>query len=81
MADLPPDIVALNFEDALAELDKIVRQLEAGATSLDESINAYTRGEQLKRHCEDKLKEAQAKVDRIVAGPDGALSIQPAGIE
>jgi exodeoxyribonuclease VII small subunit len=81
MADLPPDIVGMSFEEALAELDRIVRQLETGGTKLDDSINSYERGALLKRHCEAKLKEAQAKVDRIVLGPDGAVSVEPANIE
>lgn len=77
MADQPADIAALSFEDALAELDRIVRQLEGGAIKLDESIAAYERGALLKAHCEAKLKEAQAKVDRISLGPDGAVSLSP----
>lgn len=81
MADLPSDIATLSFEEALAELDKIVRQLETGATRLDDAINAYERGALLKRHCETKLKEAQAKVERISFGPDGSVSVEPANIE
>lgn len=81
MADLPPDIAGMSFEEALAELDRIVRQLETGGTKLDDAINAYERGAQLKAHCEAKLKEAQAKVDRIVLGPDGQVSVAPANIE
>ena len=81
MADLPPDIAGLSFEDALAELDAIVRKLETGATKLDEAIGAYERGAALKRHCDAKLKEAQAKVDRIVVGADGSVGREPAGIE
>lgn len=80
MADLPADIAALSFEDALAELERIVRQLEEGRGKLDEAIDAYTRGVHLKRHCEAKLAEAQARVDRIIVGPDGAVSTQPADI-
>ena len=80
LSDLPADIVALSFEDALAELDRIVRQLEEGKGRLDEAIDAYTRGVHLKRHCEAKLAEAQARVDRIVLSPDGAISTQPAEI-
>ncbi len=76
----PPDIAALSFEDALAELDKIVRQLEDGRGKLDEAIAAYERGAQLKRHCEAKLREAQAKVERIVLNPDGSLGTAPADI-
>ncbi len=75
MADLPPDIAALSFEDALAELDRIVRQLEEGRGKLDDAIVAYERGAQLKRHCATKLEEARAKVDRIVLGPDGSVAI------
>lgn len=81
MADLPPDIAQMSFEEALAELDRIVRQLETGATKLDDSIAAYERGAKLKQHCEAKLKEAQARVDRIVLGPDGAVSAEPANLE
>ena len=77
MADLPPDIAAMTFEDALAELDRIVRQLEDGRGRLDEAITSYERGALLKRHCETKLREAQAKVDRIVLGPEGAVALQP----
>lgn len=81
MADLPADIAALSFEDALAELERIVKALETGATKLDDAITAYERGALLKRHCEGKLKEAQARVDRIALGPDGQVSAQPASIE
>lgn len=81
MADLPPDIAALSFEDALTELDRIVRQLETGATRLDDAINAYERGALLKRHCETKLREAQAKVERISFGPDGQVAVEPANIQ
>lgn len=81
MAEIPDDIAALSFEDALAELDRIVRQLEEGKVKLDEAITAYERGAQLKQHCEAKLRDAQAKVERIVIGPDGKISAEPAAIE
>ena len=71
------DIAAMNFEDALAELEQIVRRLEAGQVRLDEAIKSYERGAQLKRHCETKLNEAQQRVDRIVIGPEGAVRAQP----
>ena len=74
---LPPDIAKLSFEDALAELEKIVRTLEDGRGKLEDSIKAYERGALLKRHCEAKLKEAQAKVDKIVIGADGKPSTAP----
>ncbi|MDD9876836.1 MAG: exodeoxyribonuclease VII small subunit [Magnetovibrio sp.] len=49
----------------------MVRDLETGSGDLDEAINAYARGAHLKRHCENKLKDAKARSDKIVLGPDG----------
>ena len=71
------DIAAMSFEDALAELEQIVRGLEAGQVKLDDAIKSYERGAQLKQHCERKLNEAQQRVDRIVVSPDGAVAAQP----
>lgn len=73
---LPPDIAAMSFEAALAELEAIVKRLEAGNAKLDEAITAYERGALLKRHCEAKLREAQSRVDKIVMGPDGTPSLE-----
>ena len=78
---VPPDIAAMNFEDALAELEQIVRRLESGQVKLDEAIMSYERGAQLKRHCERKLNEAQQRVDRIVIGPEGAIGVEPAKLD
>lgn len=74
---LPPDIAKLSFEEALAELEKIVRALEEGRGKLEDSIRAYERGALLKKHCEQKLREAQAKVEKIVIGPDGKPAAEP----
>jgi exodeoxyribonuclease VII small subunit len=74
----PPEIAGMSFEDALAELEQIVRRLEAGQVKLDEAILSYERGAQLKQHCERKLNEAQQRVERIVIGADGAISAEPA---
>ncbi|HXP04298.1 MAG TPA: exodeoxyribonuclease VII small subunit [Stellaceae bacterium] len=78
---LPADIAAMSFEDALAELEGIVRRLEGGQVKLDEAIQSYERGAQLKRHCEQKLNEAQQRVDRIVIGTDGAVTVEPAKLD
>ena len=75
------DITAMSFEDALSELEQIVRRLEAGQVRLDEAIVCYERGTLLKRHCEQKLNEAQQRVDRIVVGPDGAVSAASAKLD
>lgn len=80
MADttLSPEIAALSFEDALRELEIIVRQLEGGQVKLDEAVDAYARGSQLKAHCERRLAEAKAKIERITVTPDGqAQGVQP----
>jgi exodeoxyribonuclease VII small subunit len=77
VAELPPDIAGLGFEEALSELERIVRQLEEGKGRLDEAIDAYSRGMLLKRHCETKLAEAQTRVDRIVLSPDGVPTSVP----
>jgi exodeoxyribonuclease VII small subunit len=75
------DIAAMSFEDALAELEGIVRRLEGGQVKLDDAIQSYERGAQLKRHCEKKLNEAQQRVDRIVIAPDGAVTVEPAKLD
>lgn len=78
---IPADIRKLSFEDALEELEDIVRTLEEGSGALDDSIKAYERGAMLKKHCEQKLSEARTRVDKIVMGPDGEVSGEPADME
>ena len=78
---LPPDIAAMSFEEALAELEQIVKRLEEGKGKLDEAISSYERGAQLKQHCEAKLGEAQARVDKIVRGGDGSLTTESAKLD
>lgn len=68
------DISAMSFEDALRALEEVVRKLEGGDVPLDDSISLYERGEQLRKHCQARLDAAQARIDRIVAGPDGSAA-------
>jgi exodeoxyribonuclease VII small subunit len=75
--DIPADIQALSFEEALKQLEELVRQLEKGESRLDDAIQAYERGANLKRHCEAKLAEARMKVERISFGPGGEIGTQP----
>jgi exodeoxyribonuclease VII small subunit len=73
-----PDIAAMSFEDALRALEDVVRALESGDVPLDDSITLYERGEALRRHCQARLDAAQARIEKIVAGPDGLpASTQP----
>lgn len=71
----------LSFEDALLELEKIVRNLEEGKTRLDDAVIAYERGAALKRHCEAKLKDAQLTVEKININADGSLSLSPVKLD
>ncbi|RCL03949.1 MAG: exodeoxyribonuclease VII small subunit [Candidatus Tokpelaia sp. JSC189] len=66
------DIVSMNFEQALKELEGIVGNLEQGDVPLEESIRIYERGEALKKHCENLLKGAESKVEKIRFNRDGA---------
>lgn len=77
----PSEIAALSFEDALKELEQIVRRLETGDAKLDEAIGAYERGALLKQYCEAKLREAQARVEKIVIGADGTLAAEPQSLD
>jgi exodeoxyribonuclease VII small subunit len=78
---MPAEIAKLSFEEALQELEQIVKRLEGGAGKLDDAIQSYERGTLLKRHCEAKLREAQARVDKIVIGPDGAVKTETAALD
>lgn len=69
MAKQPVD--KMNFEEAMAALEDVVRQLESGNVPLEQSISLYEHGAKLKAHCEAKLKDAEAKVAQITEGPDG----------
>ncbi len=73
---IEPDIASLSFEEALAALEAIVRGLESGQQKLEDAIAAYERGAALKKHCEAKLGEAEARVQAIVARADGTLGLK-----
>ena len=71
------DIARMNFETALAELEDIVEKLESGKVDLESSIAIYERGEALKIHCENLLRDAEARIERITLSRDG----RPTGTE
>ena len=74
---VPADIRNLSFEDALEQLEEIVRKLESGSEDLDSAIASYTRGVQLRRRCEERLTDAKAKIDKIVLKGDGKITSEP----
>jgi len=77
MEEKGSEIASMSFEQALRALEDVVRKLESGEVPLDESISLYERGEELRRHCQARLDAAQARIEKIVAGPDG----KPAAVE
>lgn len=78
MAGSDDDIGAMSFEQALKALEEVVHKLEGGEVPLDELIDLYERGEALRKHCQARLDAAQARIEKIVAGPDGTASgMQP----
>jgi exodeoxyribonuclease VII small subunit len=71
------DVKRLPFEKALAELESIVQKLERGDVPLEESVAIYERGEALKRRCEELLRQAEARVEKITLDAQG----KPTGTE
>jgi exodeoxyribonuclease VII small subunit len=71
------DVTTLSFEKALEELESIVQKLERGDVPLEESVAIYERGEALKRRCDELLRQAEARVEKITLDATG----KPAGSE
>lgn len=79
--DIPAEIRKMSFEQALDELKAIVGKLEQGQGTLDSAIGDYDRGAALKRHCDAKLREAQAKIEKISLSADGSLRSEALDVE
>ena len=77
---LPDDILAMSFEAAMSELESVGQKLEGGQVSLEDSIDMYTRGTQLKQHCEARLADAQARIEKVVVSGD-SITTEPADID
>jgi exodeoxyribonuclease VII small subunit len=71
------DVAQLSFERAIEELESIVKRLEDGKVPLEESVAIYERGEALKRRCEDLLRQAEARVQKVTLDAAG----NPTGTE
>jgi exodeoxyribonuclease VII small subunit len=71
------EIESLSFEVALKELESIVARLEQGEVDLEDSISLYERGQALKAHCEKKLRAAESRLEKVVAGTKGAERVEP----
>lgn len=71
------EINKLSFEEAITQLENIVRELESGRIKLDDAVTAYEKAVSLKKLCEKKLKEAQLKIEKIEVTPNGDLTTTP----
>ena len=74
----PREVEAMSFEEALAELERIVQDLERGQLDLEAAISAYERGTLLKEHCGRKLREAQLRVEKITLRESAPTGVEPA---
>jgi exodeoxyribonuclease VII small subunit len=76
------DVAKLPFERAIEELESIVKRLEDGKVPLEESVTIYERGEALKRRCEELLRQAEARVDKITTDASGqAVGTEPLDVQ
>ena len=76
------DVKKLSFERAIEELELIVKRLEEGRVPLEESIAIYERGEALKRRCEELLRQAEARVEKITTDASGqASAVEPLDLQ
>lgn len=67
----------LSFEEALIQLENIVRELEAGRIKLDDAVNAYSKAVNLKNFCEQKLKDAKLKIEKIEINSNNEINVTP----
>lgn len=81
MAEKQKPVDKMSFEEALTELETIVRQLEQGDVELEQSIAIYERGAALKKHCQARLDAADLKVKQIIQGQNGEVASEPASFD
>ncbi len=71
----------MSFEEAMAELEQVVRQLEDGRVPLEQAIGSYERGSALKARCDEMLKGARLKVEEIYKNKDGTVETKPSDLQ
>jgi exodeoxyribonuclease VII small subunit len=76
-AKMSDPVETLTFEQALKELESIVSRLEQGQVDLEDSIALYERGQALKTRCEERLRQAESRLERIVRDANGSVTAQP----
>ena len=75
--DTENTLANMSYEQAMQELETIVRRLEDGNVALEDAITLYERGDQLRKYCEQKLQQAQTRVEKIVEGSTGQITTAP----
>jgi exodeoxyribonuclease VII small subunit len=80
MKNFEETISKMTFEEALAELERIVAKLESGKESLESAINDYEYGNALREYCDKRLNEAKLKIDKIILKENSSVTIEPAEI-
>lgn len=77
MTSSSKSVADMSFEEAIKELELVVRHLEEGRQPLEEAMTSYERGAALRQRCEDLLEKARLKVDKIVQSSSGDVSLEP----
>ncbi len=77
MADQASTPSIADFEKSLNELEGLVRDLEQGELSLEESLSAFERGVKLTRECQQALKSAEQRVEQLIQQADGSVVARP----
>lgn len=77
MAEEKSESGTINFEQALTELEKIVKELEGGSLSLEKSLELFERGVKLARLCKEKLAAAELKITKLVKEKEGVFNEEP----
>ncbi|MFK7973392.1 MAG: exodeoxyribonuclease VII small subunit [Rickettsiaceae bacterium] len=72
MSNTPP-IAKMSFEQAMNELEAIVKKIDLGQEELADAVASFERGLQLKKHCETMLKDAKLKIEKITNNTSGEL--------
>ncbi|NRB11243.1 MAG: exodeoxyribonuclease VII small subunit [Rickettsiaceae bacterium] len=68
-------IKEMSFEEALSELEQIVKKIDSGEENLAEAVSSFERGVILKEHCENLLKDAKLKIEKVTKSQDGKVDL------
>ena len=81
LMSIAKSIEKMSFEEALQELEQIVKKIDSGQETLESSISDFERGAKLREHCEKKIQEAKLKIEKITKKEDGTISSESINLE